>query len=160
MSARELLDDHGSPEHLAQLRTAAAILHDPRPETHPFADTVFRSLGIELVAAERDQVAVRMRIAPAVRQPAGLLHGGVSALLIESAASIGAGLSCAPHQRAFGVEVHASHLRSATDGIVICIATPLRKGRTMQVWNGQLYDGDDRLLCDGRCTLMISDVVA
>ena len=142
----------------AALRIAAPLEHDPRPHTAAFSATVFASLGIELVLAARDVVVVRTVVSPAVRQPAGLLHGGVSALLIETAASIGAGLHCSETARAMGVELNASHLRSAHSGPVLCIARPVRAGRTMHVWNGQIIDEHDRLVSEGRCTLQIIDL--
>ena len=51
-----------------------------------------------------------------VHQPYGILHGGVSALLAESAASLGASLAAGPDRQVVGIEINASHLRSLRDG--------------------------------------------
>ena len=69
-----------------------------------------------------------------VHQPYGILHGGVSALLAESAASFGAALAAGPGRGVVGIELNASHLRSVRDGHLTAEATPLRVGRTIQVW--------------------------
>lgn len=134
---------------------APALGTDPRPGTRPLSETAFGTLGIELLHAATDLVVLRMPVTSAVHQPAGLLHGGVSAVLAESAASIGAGLAAGPEHRAFGVEINASHLRSARDGLVITCARPIRIGRTMHVWQADISDEHDELLCTARCTLQI-----
>ena len=69
-----------------------------------------------------------------VHQPYGILHGGVSALLAESAASFGAALAAGPSRSVVGIELNASHLRSVRDGHLTAEATPVRVGRTVQVW--------------------------
>ena len=58
-----------------------------------------------------------------VHQPYGILHGGVSALLAESAASFGAALAAGPGRSVVGIELNASHLRSVRDGHLTAEAT-------------------------------------
>ncbi len=88
-------------------------------------------------------------------QPFGVLHGGVSALLAETAASFGGAVSVPPGQSVVGIELNASHLRPMTSGTLTAVATPVRKGRTIQVWDIALTDDDDRPICRARCTLAV-----
>ena len=88
-----------------------------------------------------------------MHQPYGILHGGVSALLAESAASFGAALAAEPGRSVVGIELNASHLRSVRDGHLTAEATPVRVGRTIQVWRISLTDDDGRAICEARCTL-------
>ena len=90
-----------------------------------------------------------------VHQPYGILHGGVSALLAESAASFGAALAAGPGRSVVGIELNASHLRSVRDGHLTAEATPVRVGRTVQVWRIALTDDDGRAICEARCTLAV-----
>jgi len=90
-----------------------------------------------------------------VHQPLGILHGGVSALLAESAASLGAFLAAGPGQRVVGMELNASHLRSVREGHLTADATPVRVGRTVQVWRIGLTDDEGRPICEARCTLAV-----
>jgi uncharacterized protein (TIGR00369 family) len=90
-----------------------------------------------------------------VHQPFGILHGGVSALLAEGAASLGGFLSVAPDHIVVGTELNCSHLRSMTTGTLTAVATPFRKGRTVHVWGIELRDEEDRLICVARCTLQV-----
>ncbi len=90
-----------------------------------------------------------------VHQPYGILHGGVSALLAESAASFGAALAAEPGRSVVGIELNASHLRPVRDGHLTAEATPVRVGRTVQVWRISLTDDDGRAICEARCTLSV-----
>ena len=90
-----------------------------------------------------------------VHQPYGILHGGVSALLAESAASFGAALAAGPGRSVVGIELNASHLRSLRDGHLTAEATPVRVGRTIQVWRIGLTDDDGRAICEARCSLAV-----
>jgi uncharacterized protein (TIGR00369 family) len=92
-----------------------------------------------------------------VHQPFGILHGGVSALLAESAASAGGHLAAGPGRSVVGVELNASHLRPLRDGHLTATATPARIGRTVQVWLISLTDDEGRAICEARCSLAVID---
>lgn len=123
-----------------------------------FPDTIHDSLGIRVVEAGPDRVVMEMDVGPAVHQPFGLLHGGASAVIAESAASFGAYLNCGEGEVSMGTDLNISHLRARRDGIVRAVATPLRKGRTVHVWTVDIVDGDGVLVAAARCTLAIRKV--
>ncbi len=91
-------------------------------------------LDVEILEAGPDRVVMRIPVDWRVHQPYGILHGGVSALLAESAASFGGALAAGPDRSVVGIELNASHLRSVRDGHLTAEATPVRVGRTVQVW--------------------------
>ncbi len=123
---------------------------------HPeFSSGVHGTLGIVVEEATPDRVVLTLVVDERVHQPTGILHGGVSALLAESAASFGAGLSVPPGHRVVGIELNASHLRPVREGTVVATATPVRKGRTVQVWRISLTDEEGRPTCEARCTLAV-----
>ncbi|MHB8219463.1 MAG: PaaI family thioesterase [Acidimicrobiales bacterium] len=121
--------------------------------------TVGALLGIETVEATPERVVLRVPVTWKVHQPYGILHGGVSALLAESAASYGGALSVPPGKLVVGIELNASHLRPMRDGVLTATATPVRKGRTVQVWDISLAGDDGRAVCRARCTLAVVDAV-
>ena len=124
-----------------------------------FKGTVHETLGIEIVEAGPDRVVLQMPVGPQVHQPMGLLHGGVSAVIAESAASIGAYLNCDPEREyAVGVELNVSHLRARKDGTITATATPVRKGRSMHVWGISIEDEDQKTVAVSRCTLAIRNL--
>jgi uncharacterized protein (TIGR00369 family) len=112
-------------------------------------------LDVEVLEAAADRVVLRLPVTWKVHQPYGLLHGGVSALLAESAASLGASLAAGPDRQVVGIEINTSHLRSVRDGHLTATATPLRAGRTVQVWSIVLTDDEERLIAQARCSLSV-----
>lgn len=122
--------------------------------------TAIGLLGIETVEATPEHVVLRLPVTWKTHQPYGILHGGVSALLAESAASFGAALSVPAGKIVVGIELNASHLRSMRSGVLTATAIPVRKGRTLQVWEIDLTDGDGRAICRARCTLAVLDAPA
>ena len=114
------------------------------------------AIGINITAATKDKVVATMPVDDRTKQPFGLLHGGASAALAETVASIGAYLNVDPKtQAAVGIELNANHLRGKTGGTVTATAVPLHRGRTIHVWEIRIEDEDARLVCVSRCTLAI-----
>jgi len=113
-------------------------------------------LGIEITTLSADKVVATMPVDQRTQQPFGLLHGGASAALAETVASLGAYMNVDQEtQAAVGVELNANHLRGKTEGIVTATATPVRRGRTIHVWDIKIEDEESRLVCVSRCTLAI-----
>jgi len=121
-----------------------------------YENTIHETLGIRAIEVTADRVVLEMDIGPKVHQPMGLLHGGASAVLAESAASMGAFMNCEPEKEfAVGTDLNISHLRARRDGLLKAIAQPIRKGRTIHVWNIDLVDGNGQLVAAARCTLAV-----
>jgi uncharacterized protein (TIGR00369 family) len=131
---------------------------DPGRDEATFPDaqpSINDLLDVETLEAGPERVVMRVPVDWRVHQPLGILHGGVSALLAESAASLGAFLAAGPERRVVGIELNASHLRSVREGHLTADATPVRVGRTVQVWRIGLSDDEGRLICEARCTLAV-----
>jgi 1,4-dihydroxy-2-naphthoyl-CoA hydrolase len=121
--------------------------------------TLLQTLDIDIVSATADEVVLEMPIGPKVHQPMGLLHGGASAVMAETAASIGAYLNCDPDkQSAVGVDLNITHLRARRSGRLTARATPVKKGRTVHVWSIDIDDQDGERVAIARCTLAIRDI--
>jgi 1,4-dihydroxy-2-naphthoyl-CoA hydrolase len=119
------------------------------------ADDVNKQLGIHVIELTPEKVVMQVEVGPKVHQPYGILHGGVSALMAEGAASIGGAISVGPGEIVVGTELNCSHLRSMTSGTLTATATPIRKGRTVHVWGIDLTDDQGRMICVARCTLQV-----
>ena len=129
------------------------------PSSLPFENTIHETLGVHVVEASPDKVVLEMAVGPQVHQPFGILHGGASAVIAESAASLGGFLNCDPgKQYCVGTDLNISHLRAKRDGVVRATATPVRKGRTMHVWQIDITQEDGRAVAVARCTLAIRDL--
>jgi uncharacterized protein (TIGR00369 family) len=124
---------------------------------HRFPDrpTAHDALGIRVVELSPERCILECEVGPKTHQPFGLLHGGVSALLVEGAASMGGIVSVPEDQVCVGTELNISHLRGVTEGMIRATATPIRKGRTVQVWNVDLTNESGELFATGRMTLQV-----
>ncbi|MDH2902394.1 MAG: hotdog fold thioesterase [Actinomycetota bacterium] len=119
------------------------------------ATNVHDFLGIRTVVATPERVVLELDVTAQVHQPFGIMHGGVSALLAEGAASLGGVVSVEAGQAVVGTELNISHLRPIRAGVVTATATPIRKGRTVQVWAIVLTDQRGREISVARCSLQV-----
>jgi uncharacterized protein (TIGR00369 family) len=114
------------------------------------------TMGIELLAASADSVAGRMPVA-GNRQPFGLLHGGASVVLAETLGSIAANIHAGPERVAVGIEISATHHRSATAGHVTGTATAISRGRTLATYEIVIVDDEGARVCTSRLTCLLRD---
>lgn len=119
---------------------------------------VLEQLGVEVVEAGAERVVLQLQVGPRVHQPYGFLHGGVSALLSETCASVGSAIAAGHEYRAFGIEINANHLRPVREGIVTATGAPVRQGRSIAVWDTRVEDEQGRLVCVSRCTVALRPV--
>ncbi|WP_339073915.1 hotdog fold thioesterase [Teredinibacter turnerae] len=119
------------------------------------ANTLVSHLGIEVTAIGDSTISATMPVADHTRQPLGYLHGGASVVLAETLGSIAAHLAAEEGMVSFGAEINANHLRSVRSGTVMGVASPLRIGSSMQVWDIRITDDNDELICISRLTAAI-----
>ena len=120
--------------------------------------TLLEHLGLTVEGFGDDWISVRMPVDHRTIQPYGILHGGASVALAESLGSLASVLCIADpaSHTPVGVEINANHLRPVPDGqYVIGTLSPVRVGRRMHVWNIEIRDPEDRLVCISRLTIMI-----
>lgn len=91
-------------------------------------------------------------------QPVGLMHGGAYVVLAESLGSMAANLHAGPGRLAVGVDINATHTRSATSGVVTGVCTPIHLGRSLTVHEIAVNDERGRRLSTVRITNMIRDL--
>ena len=113
-------------------------------------------LGLEWVEMTEDRLVARIPV-QGNQQPFGLLHGGASAALTETLASIMAFLIDS-ERSSIGIEVKVNHLRPATEGFVTGTCTPIRAGKTVQVYEVRMQDDEGRDTAFGICTTMTRKV--
>ncbi len=121
-------------------------------------NTMIAHLGITFSKSGDDFIEATMPVDARTVQPFGILHGGASVTLAETLGSVAASLCIEDRSRytAVGVEVNANHLRPVPHGLYVTgRATPARVGRRIQVWNIDIRDPDERLVCTSRLTLAI-----
>ncbi|WP_017933814.1 hotdog fold thioesterase [Nocardioides sp. Iso805N] len=114
-------------------------------------------MGVELLEASPERVVATMPV-EGNTQPYGLLHGGASIALAETLGSVGAGMHAhAMGKLAVGVDINATHHRSATSGIVTGVATPAHLGRTSATFEVVVTDERGKRVCTARITCALID---
>ncbi len=108
-------------------------------------------LGIELVEVSAERVVGTMPV-EGNTQPYGLLHGGASVVLAETLGSVGSAMHALPERLSVGVDINATHHRSATTGIVTGTATAIHLGRSMAAYEVVITNADGKRVCTARIT--------
>ena len=118
--------------------------------------TMVSALGIEITDLGDKYISGKMPVDERTKQPFGLLHGGASAAFAETLGSIGAGNQVNLEQYSVvGIELNSSHLKAVKSGWVYGRATPIRIGRTIQVWDINITNEKDEAVCKSRLTLAV-----
>ncbi len=115
-----------------------------------------RLYGLQLLEVSAEEVRARVQVRDELRQPAGLVHGGVYASIAESMASLATGMSVLSEGSvAMGLSNSTSFLRPITAGAVHARATRLHKGRTTWVWDVHFSDEAGNLCALTRMTIAV-----
>ena len=99
-----------------------------------------------------------MPVEPKTHQPFGLLHGGASVALAETVASTAGFLAAAKGKGVVGQEINANHLRGVRKGLVTATARAFHIGKSTQVWDIQIIDERNKLVCISRMTAAVIDM--
>jgi 1,4-dihydroxy-2-naphthoyl-CoA hydrolase len=118
--------------------------------------TMSEYLGIEWTEIGENFIKAKMPVDHRTIQPYGLLHGGASCTLAETVGSVAAAMVI-DHSKFYcvGLEINANHVRSAKEGYVTGVATPLHLGNSTHVWDIKIYDEKEKLVCISRLTVAI-----
>lgn len=107
----------------------------------PFA----KLLGIELDAISSGTATLGLDIRKDLTQNHGVVHGGVTASLIDTATAFAIISLLSPKERVTTVDLAISYLRPLTDGRITAVAKVLRAGRRLFVVSAEVFDGDGKL---------------
>lgn len=115
-----------------------------------------RLYGLELVSVSEEEVLARVQVRDELKQPMGLVHGGVYASLAESMASLATALAVGEQgASAVGLSNNTSFLRPVTTGTIHARATRLHRGRTTWVWDVLFTDDEQRHCAATRMTIAV-----
>ena len=107
---------------------------------------LLENLGIQIQSVTADQTVITVAVTDQLKQPYGIVHGGINAVLAD-------------HNQdriAIGLNINTQHLRPVTSGTIKTIATPIKCGRRTQTWHAEVYN-QDRLTSTSTVVLINSD---
>jgi len=114
-------------------------------------------MGIEIIEASPERIVGTMPVEGNTKA-FGLLHGGANVVLAELLGSLGAWLHAGGQKRTVGVDINATHHKSARSGIVTGVATPVSRGRTLACYEIVITNEAGERTCTARITsLILSD---
>lgn len=116
---------------------------------------LIKFLGIKIELVEPERTILTMEVTPKVHQYIGIMNGGISLFLSETAASIAA--VCAIDLTKYapvGIEINANHLRAVSRGKITIEAKPLYNSKTLSVWNVEITNERGKMICISRCSIL------
>jgi 1,4-dihydroxy-2-naphthoyl-CoA hydrolase len=114
--------------------------------------------GLEILELNEEVTRGQVVVRDELKQPAGLVHGGVYASIAESLASFGTGVAMFPQGKAvMGLSNQTSFLRPITNGVIHAVARRRHSGRTTWIWDVEIHDDAGRLCVMTRMTIAVRE---
>lgn len=111
-----------------------------------------RLLGFELIELKFGEAIVKVKMRDELRQPYGVLHGGATASLIDTAMAF-ACISCLPEgEKTTTVDLTVHYLRPHIDGVIFCTAKVVRNGKRIQTVSAEVVNEEGKLIATGLST--------
>ncbi len=120
-------------------------------------NTLIEHLGIEYTAFDSTSLSATMPVHAQTHQPMGMLHGGASVVLAETVGSAAANLCVDSEFACVGLDINANHLKSKRSGVLTASAKAVHLGRRTHVWQIDIVDESQQLICVSRLTMAVID---
>jgi 1,4-dihydroxy-2-naphthoyl-CoA hydrolase len=112
--------------------------------------------GLEILDYSDESVRAQVPVQDKLRQPFGLVHGGVMASIAETLASVGTAVAVVPEgNAAMGLSNQTSFVRPIADGTIHAVATRRHRGRTTWIWDVEISDDAGRPCALSRVTIAV-----
>ena len=115
-------------------------------------------IGIVFTEVGNDFIKAEMPITQKVKQPLGVMNGGISCLIAETVGSTAANYAIdITKQFCVGLDINTNHLRPVSEGKVIATARPIHLGRTTHVWSIEIHNEHRKMVSINRLTMAVKD---
>jgi 1,4-dihydroxy-2-naphthoyl-CoA hydrolase len=115
-------------------------------------------IGIVFTEIGDDYIKAEMPITDKVKQPLGIMNGGISCLIAESVGSTAANIAVdITKQYCVGLDINTNHVRPVSKGKVTAVAKPFHIGRTTHVWSIEIFGDHGKLISVNRLTMAVKD---
>ena len=129
-----------TPEHFERAKSAL--------ESLPFS----RLIGMRLVDLKMDQASIAIEMRDDLRQPSGVLHGGVTATLIDTAMAFAVRTRLPIESATATIDLTVHYVRPHTAGVVTCVAKNVRAGKRIFTVSAEVFNEEGKLIATGLST--------
>lgn len=129
-----------TPEHYERARRVL--------ETLPFSTLI----GMKLVGLKLDEATISIEMRDDLRQPSGVLHGGVTATLIDTAMAFAVRTRLPVNVATATIDLTVHYLRPHTEGTITCVAKNVRAGKRIFTVSAEVFNGEGTLIATGLST--------
>jgi uncharacterized protein (TIGR00369 family) len=124
-------------------KRAACVL-----ESLPFAQLI----GMRLVDLKTDEATIAIDMRDDLRQPSGVLHGGVTATLIDTAMAFAVRTRLPFESATATIDLTVHYLRPHTAGVATCVARTVRAGKRIFTVSADVFNEEGKLIATGLST--------
>jgi uncharacterized protein (TIGR00369 family) len=110
-------------------------------ESVPFA----RLLGMKLVDISYGEAILKLKMREELRQPQGVLHGGATASLIDTATAFAVITCLGDGEKATTIDLTVHYLRPVSEGEIVCTAKVARAGRRILTVSAECVNSEGKL---------------
>lgn len=109
-------------------------------------------LGIELTGMEKGKATLRLKMRDELRQPHGVLHGGATASIIDTATAFAVISVLAEGEKATTVDLTIHYLRPVVEGEIVCTAKIVRAGKRLLTVSAEVANEEGKLIATALST--------
>ncbi len=123
----------------------------------PFKKSLMDLLGLNIIEIADDYLRANLPVDSRTHQVDGILHGGATCVLVETAGSFASRLCLDPAlYSSVGSFISVNHLRPMTSGIITALCKPIHLGKSKHVWDIPVYaDDSGKLVAKGELTCAV-----
>jgi 1,4-dihydroxy-2-naphthoyl-CoA hydrolase len=118
-------------------------------------NTLIDHLEIKFTEIGDDHMTAQMPVDQRTCQPMGIVHGGATAALAETVASVAANYCVHKEKVCVGLELNINHMKKVNSGLVFATAKPLHLGKSTQVWEIKIRNEAKQLVAAARLTIAV-----
>jgi len=109
-------------------------------------------IGMELVDLKTGEAIIRLKMRDELRQPHGLLHGGATASVIDTAMAFAVVTKLADDEKASTVDLTVHYLRPVTTGSIVCTAKVVKAGKRLLTVSAEVVNDEEKLIATALST--------
>jgi len=136
----------------------SASINEITPEQFAFTENVLNAMplaqwtGMKLLGLRSDEAVIGLEMRDDLRQPSGVMHGGVTASLIDTAMAFAVRTRLRREDATATIDLTIHYLRPVTEGKIVCTARTVRAGKRIFTVSADVHNAEGKLIATGLST--------